>query len=70
VLRWPRSHRIAVQRLEPYSDVGRDRQRGSIQLIDKKAVAARELLGDAAHFVCEVDRLLVDEKFLRRRPLR
>ena len=41
---------------------GGARERGSVELVDKKAVTARELLGLPTDLVSEVDRFLVDDE--------
>ena len=41
-----------------------DRDGGAIQLVDEKAVAAREAFGECSNFNGEVDGLLVDLELL------
>lgn len=44
-------------------DVGGDRERRPVQLVRQKAVSARELVGQCANMIGEVNGLLVDEQF-------
>ena len=43
-------------------NVGGDREGGAVELVDQKAVAARELLSRSTDFVGEVEGLLVDQQ--------
>ena len=67
---------FAVRGGEPpvaFSDIGRNRQRSPVQLIDQETVAPGKMLSTRAHLVSKVDRPLIDLQLLKtethRQPL-
>jgi len=49
-----------------FGDVGGNRKGGAVQLISEEAIAAGEVFGTPADWVCEINGLLVDDQFLER----